>query len=98
LTTARPLSQRPWCSSEHQGLCDSSVHVGFVGLAELSARARVFATVQGRKTDATDAHTVTHVDRRQAEGEGLIVANIYPQSGLELQTPGPVDEVWHERL
>ncbi len=58
----------------------------------------MLATVQGRKTDAIDAHPDAHVDRRQAEGEGLIVANTYPQSGLELQTPGPVDEVWHERL
>jgi hypothetical protein len=34
--------------------------------AKLSARARVFATGQGRKTDATDAHTVALVGTRMA--------------------------------
>ena len=33
---------------------------------ELSARARVFATGQGRKTDATDAHSVALVGTRMA--------------------------------
>ena len=34
--------------------------------AKLSARARVFATGQGRKTDATDAHSVAVVALRTA--------------------------------
>src|SRR4029450_3455773 len=34
--------------------------------AKLSARARVFATGQGRKTDATDAHSVALVGTRMA--------------------------------
>ncbi|WP_229675106.1 transposase [Terrabacter tumescens] len=34
--------------------------------AKLSVRARVFATGQGRKTDATDAHSVALVDTRMA--------------------------------
>ena len=33
---------------------------------KLSARARVFATVQGRKTDATDAHSVALVGTRMS--------------------------------
>jgi hypothetical protein len=33
---------------------------------KLSARARVFATGQGRKTDATDAHSVALVGTRMA--------------------------------
>ena len=37
---------------------------------KLSARARVFATGQGRKTDATDAHSVALVGTRMAEGDG----------------------------
>ena len=37
--------------------------------AKLSARARVFATGQGRKTDATDAHSVTVIALR-TEGLG----------------------------
>ncbi len=34
---------------------------------KLSARARVFATGQGRKTDATDAHSVALVGTRMAD-------------------------------
>jgi hypothetical protein len=34
--------------------------------AKLSARARVFATGQGRKTDATDAHSVALVGTRMS--------------------------------
>ena len=34
--------------------------------AKLSARIRVFATGQGRKTDATDAHSVALVGTRMA--------------------------------
>ncbi|MGV9805343.1 hypothetical protein [Micromonospora chersina] len=33
---------------------------------KLSARARVFATGQGRKTDATDAHSIALVGTRMA--------------------------------
>ena len=33
---------------------------------KLSARARVFSTGQGRKTDATDAHSVALVGTRMA--------------------------------
>jgi transposase len=41
---------------------------------KLSARARVFATGQGRKTDATDAHSVALVGTRMA-GLRLVVLN-----------------------
>ena len=41
---------------------------------KLSARARVFATGQGRKTDATDAHSVALVGTRMA-GLRPVVAN-----------------------
>ena len=37
---------------------------------KLSARARVFATGQGRKTDATDAHSVALVGTRMAAATG----------------------------
>ena len=42
---------------------------------KLSARARVFATGQGRKTDATDAHSVSHDDRlaEAAKSNGIPV-------------------------
>jgi len=33
---------------------------------KMSARARVFATGQGRKTDATDAHSIALVGTRMA--------------------------------
>jgi hypothetical protein len=41
---------------------------------KLSARARVFATGQGRKTDATDAHSVALVGTRMS-GLRPVVAN-----------------------
>ena len=48
----------------HRLLADGQVIVDVP--AKLSARARVFATGQGRKTDATDAHSVALVGTRMA--------------------------------
>ena len=41
-------------------------HASRHGPPKLSARARMFATGQGRKTDATDAHSVALVGTRMA--------------------------------
>jgi transposase len=59
--------QRTWASGRHVAnrlLADSEYVVDVP--PKLSARARVFATGQGRKTDATDAHSIALVGTRMA--------------------------------
>jgi transposase len=73
LDYARQWPQRVWAIEGCQGI---GRHVANRLLADgedvvdvppkLSARARVFATGQGRKTDATDAHSVALVGTRMA--------------------------------
>jgi hypothetical protein len=73
LAYARQWEQRVWGIEGCQGI---GKHVAHRLLADgeqvvdvppkLSARARVFATGQGRKTDATDAHSVALVGTRMA--------------------------------
>jgi transposase len=73
LAYAKQWRQRTWAIEGCQGI---GRHVANRLLADgeevvdvppkLSARARVFATGQGRKTDATDAHSVALVGTRMA--------------------------------
>ena len=62
LTAARQWLDRPWAIEGCQGIGGQVVDVP----PKLSARARVFSTGQGRKTDATDAHSVALVATRMA--------------------------------
>jgi hypothetical protein len=73
LPVAKRFPQRTWAIEGCQGI---GRHLALRLLADdetvldvppkLSARARVFATGQGRKTDATDAHSVALVGTRMA--------------------------------
>jgi transposase len=73
LATARRFPERTWAIEGCQGI---GRHLANRLLADgeqvvdvppkLSARARVFATGQGRKTDATDAHSVALVGTRMS--------------------------------
>jgi len=73
LRFARQHAQRTWAIEGCQGI-GRHVAMRLLGDGEsvvdvppkLSARARVFATGQGRKTDATDAHSVALVGTRMA--------------------------------
>jgi len=71
LATARRWPQRSWAVEGSQGIgrhvaqrlvADGEAVVDVP--AKLSARARVFSTGQGRKTDATDAHSIAVVAAR----------------------------------
>jgi transposase len=73
LSYARQFAERTWAIEGCQGigrhlaerlLADGETVVDVP--PKLSARARVFATGQGRKTDATDAHSVALVGTRMA--------------------------------
>ena len=71
LAAGRQFPQRVWAVEGCQGvgrhLAQRLVADGETVLdvpAKLSARARVFSTGQGRKTDATDAHSVAVVALR----------------------------------
>ena len=71
LAAARQFGQRVWAVDGCQGvgrhLAQRLVADGEIVVdvpAKLSARARVFSTGQGRKTDATDAHSVAVVALR----------------------------------
>lgn len=73
LAYAKRFPQRTWAIEGCQGI---GRHIASRLLADgeqvvdvppkLSARARVFATGQGRKTDATDAHSVALVGTRMS--------------------------------
>ena len=56
---------------------------------KLSARARVFATGQGRKTDATDAHSVALVGTRMA-GLRPVVADEQLDGAAAAGGPAPL--------
>ena len=58
--------------------------------AKLSARARVFATGQGRKTDATDAHSVALVGTRMA-GLRPVVSDDAARGAAAAGGPAPLD-------
>ena len=70
---ARQFAERTWAIEGCQGigrhLAERLIREGETVVdvpPKLSARARVFATGQGRKTDATDAHSVALVGTRMA--------------------------------
>ncbi len=73
LSYARQFAERTWAVEGCQGigghLAERLIREGETVVdvpPKLSARARVFATGQGRKTDATDAHSVALVGTRMA--------------------------------
>ena len=63
--------------------------------AKLSARARVFSTGHGRKTDATDAHSVAVVAlrtpalRQVAVDDGLSRCGCWPTAATSSAAPAP---------
>jgi transposase len=73
LSYARQFAERTWAIEGCQGIgrhiAERLIREGETVVdvpPKLSARARVFATGQGRKTDATDAHSVALVGTRMA--------------------------------
>jgi hypothetical protein len=88
LKYAKHWPQRVWAVEGCQGI---GRHIATRLLADdeqvvdvppkLSARARVFATGQGRKTDATDAHSIALVATRMAGLRPLVNMNNCPCCG-----------------
>jgi transposase len=73
LTFAKQFKERTWaiegCSGIGKHIADRLLADGELVVdvpPKLSARTRVFATGQGRKTEATDAHSVALVDTRMS--------------------------------
>jgi transposase len=80
LTVARRWSDRTWAVEGSNGIgrhiAQRLVAEGEEVLdvpAKLSARARVFSTGQGRKTDATDAHSIAVVALRSSDLQAVAV-------------------------